>query len=319
MFKLETIRSAHALDRLADRWQWLVSSQPWRYTLFQQFELNRLAAAWFSQRESPNIVVAESDAGLAIIPAVRREREVGLIGETLFDYRDVLSAGDPAILAAAWQELARAGLPLEVTALRGEQARERWQRFQPAYFCNAPATRGSEISAAEFVRAHHKSAKASRRLAREGLRLTREAAGAREAASWLYRRKTEWQGTSANLFLDPLRREFMQTLIDSGASCWNTWRYTDFHGAIAAAMLTLDHRQTRHFYTIHHDPRWERLSPGEVLIFDVTRETLAEGMDVDFMTGEYPYKNRLATAQVPLYKVAVPAAQMQDWNEQRAA
>ena len=36
------------------------------------------------------------------------------------------------------------------------------------------------------------------------------------------------------------------------------------------------------------------------MIFDVTRESLAEGLDVDFMTGEYPYKNRLATAMVPL-------------------
>ena len=40
------------------------------------------------------------------------------------------------------------------------------------------------------------------------------------------------------------------------------------------------------------------------MIFDVTRESLAEGLDVDFMTGEYPYKNRLATAMVPLFRVS---------------
>jgi hypothetical protein len=46
------------------------------------------------------------------------------------------------------------------------------------------------------------------------------------------------------------------------------------------------------------------------MIFDVTRETLTDGMDVDFMTGEYPYKNRLATAMVPLFRVEASAQQM---------
>ncbi len=51
------------------------------------------------------------------------------------------------------------------------------------------------------------------------------------------------------------------------------------------------------------------------MIFDVTRESLAEGLDVDFMTGEYPYKNRMATAMVPLYRVATTAVQMASWSE----
>jgi hypothetical protein len=46
------------------------------------------------------------------------------------------------------------------------------------------------------------------------------------------------------------------------------------------------------------------------MIFDVTRETLTDGMDVDFMTGEYPYKNRLATAMVPLFRVEASARLM---------
>ena len=61
------------------------------------------------RRETPHVIVAESDSGMAIIPAVRRERELGLIGETLFDYRDVLSAGEPELLEHAWRELARLG------------------------------------------------------------------------------------------------------------------------------------------------------------------------------------------------------------------
>ena len=117
MLKLETLRSAHELDRLKSRWTWLEKQSDG--TLFQSYELNRRAAEWFAARETPHVIVAESDSGMAIIPAVRRERELGLIGETLFDYRDVLSAGEPEVLEQAWRELARLGLPLEVTALRG--------------------------------------------------------------------------------------------------------------------------------------------------------------------------------------------------------
>ncbi len=132
-----------------------------------------MAAEWFAARETPHVVVAESDSGMAIIPAVRRERELGLIGETLFDYRDVLSAGDPRLLERAWRELARLGVPLEVTALRGSRRRSAGRALAPTEFCNAPTTRRCDLTAEEFVAAHQKSAKASRRLAREGLRLVR--------------------------------------------------------------------------------------------------------------------------------------------------
>ncbi len=142
MLKVETLRSAHELDRLKARWTWLerqCQGPHYDATLFQSYELNRLAARWFVARESPNVVLAESDCGLAIIPAVRRRRELGLIGETLFDYRDVLSSGDPAVLEHAWRELARVGLSLEVTALRGEAVRERWTGLNPMPFCPARA------------------------------------------------------------------------------------------------------------------------------------------------------------------------------------
>jgi CelD/BcsL family acetyltransferase involved in cellulose biosynthesis len=317
MLRVETVRSAHELDRLKERWRWLETQC--EGTLFQSYELNRQAARWFAARETPHLIVAESDSGLAIIPAVRRERELGLIGETLFDYRDVLNAGDPKVLECAWRELAQTGLSLEVTALRGEAARERWQPLRPTPFCNAPTTRLADVTAEEFTAAHHKSAKASRRLAREGLRLVRRQSRQRESgllnvARWIYRRKAEWRGQSENLFLSRRRQNFMLFLVRSGVLDCTVWSYEDGYGEVAAALLTFRQRRIRHFYTIHHDPRWERFSPGQVMIFDVTRETLREGWDVDFMTGEYPYKNRLATAMVPLYRVMASAEQMACWK-----
>lgn len=312
MLKLETMRSAQELDRLRSRWTWL--EKQCNPTLFQSYELNRRAAHWFASRETPQVMVAESDSGMAIIPAVRRERELGLIGETLFDYRDVLSAGEPGMLERAWHELARTGVPLEVTALRGLAARERWQSLRPAEFCNAPATRRFDLTAKEFVAAHHKSAKASRRLARAGLRLVRREKRLQPIAEWIYRRKAEWSGKSQNLFADRLRQNFMLHIVCNGVVDCTVWSYETVDGDIAAALVTFRHGGIRHFYTIHHDSRWERFSPGQVMIFDVTRESLAEGLDVDFMTGEYDYKNRLATAMVPLFRVTASAEQMASWR-----
>jgi CelD/BcsL family acetyltransferase involved in cellulose biosynthesis len=308
VLKLETLRSAHELDRLKSRWKWL--EKQCNRTLFQSYELNREAAEWFGARETPHVIVAESDSGMAIIPAVRRERELGLIGETLFDYRDVLSSGEPEILEHAWQELALAGVPLEVIALRGSEAKDRWRSLQPTEFCNAPTTRFADITAEQFVAAHKKAAKASRRLAREGLRLVRRESELRPIAEWIYRRKAEWSGNSNNLFCDKQRQDLMINIVCNGITDCTIWSYENDAGGIAAALVTFRHGQHRHFYTIHHDDRWERFSPGQVMIFDVTRESLREGLDVDFMTGEYPYKNRLATAMVPLFRVAATVGQM---------
>jgi CelD/BcsL family acetyltransferase involved in cellulose biosynthesis len=43
------------------------------------------------------------------------------------------------------------------------------------------------------------------------------------------------------------------------------------------------------------------------LLFEVARSSLAHGLDCDFMTGEQPYKVRLATSRCPLFSVAASA------------
>jgi CelD/BcsL family acetyltransferase involved in cellulose biosynthesis len=313
VLKLETLRSAHELDRLKSRWTWL--EKQCDCTLFQSYELNRRAAEWFATRETPHVIVAESDSGIAIIPAVRRERELGLIGETLFDYRDVLSAGEPGMLEHAWRELALTGLPLEVTALRGSETRARWYSLEPTEFCNAPTTRFADVTPEQFATAHRKAAKASRRLAREGFRMVRRERDLRSIAEWIYRRKAEWSGKSRNLFCDKQRQDLMLNVVCNGVLDCSIWSYENASGDVAAALVTFQHGRRRHFYTIHHDDRWERFSPGQVMIFDVTRQSLVEGLDVDFMTGEYPYKNRLATAMVPLFRVAASVEQMASWKD----
>src|SRR5208337_3741553 len=167
----------------------------------------------------------------------------------------------------------------------------------------------------QFVAAHRKSAKASRRLAREGLRLIRREGNAlKTIAEWVYRRKAEWSGRSENLFGGRHRQDLMINIVCSGIVNCHIWSYEDDSGEIAAALVTFRHGMCRHFYTIHYDAGWKRLSPGQVLLFDVTRESLKEGLDVDFMTGEYPYKNRLATAMVPLFRVVASSGRLASWK-----
>jgi CelD/BcsL family acetyltransferase involved in cellulose biosynthesis len=46
------------------------------------------------------------------------------------------------------------------------------------------------------------------------------------------------------------------------------------------------------------------------LIYEVTRRSLEDGLDCDYMTGEQPYKRRLATSSVPLYRLRATAAEL---------
>src|SRR5882762_4298884 len=93
--------SAERMRQLRPSWERLYSER--EQTIFQSYDWNELSARYFSQRESPFVVMAESDSGLAIIPAaINIERKhLTLIGETLFDYRDVLSVGDESVLDSA--------------------------------------------------------------------------------------------------------------------------------------------------------------------------------------------------------------------------
>ena len=96
------------------------SAREGRYTVFQDFELNLLAAEQFADREEPYVICAESERGAAIIPAALRRSDgtIRLLGEELFDYRAFLHRGDDEVLRAALAALGELGRPLEIVAVR---------------------------------------------------------------------------------------------------------------------------------------------------------------------------------------------------------
>jgi CelD/BcsL family acetyltransferase involved in cellulose biosynthesis len=86
---------------------------------------------------------------------------------------------------------------------------------------------------------------------------------------------------------------------------------------MAAAVVTLRDDACRRFYTGWFAPEYEKHSPALALIFEITRRSLAEGLDCDYMTGEQPYKMRLATSSVALYRVRATAAALAKIAERR--
>ena len=294
------------IDHIRPVWERL--HRPAEQTSFQHFVLNRLAAEHFGERESPYIVLAESESSAALIPAAVRKRsgDITLLGESLFDYRDVLHAGTNEALEAAWAEIAKLNRPLSFVAVRPE-AQGRWEAIPTTSFANAPCVRQQDTSCDEFRAAHKKLGMYYRRVIKRGAHLHAHTGKNRGLVRAIYGQKAaQFPHETNNLFLDPHRREFMALACEAmGDRCEI---YTLEHGAqLVAALVTLREECIRRFYTIYFDPAWSKFSPGVALIYEVTARTLAEGLDCDYMTGEYGYKNRLATAMVPLLRVEATA------------
>lgn len=292
-------QTLHQIDGLRAAWEWLYRQQR-DATFFQSFRWNRMAAQCFLF-EQPYVVFVESDSGAALIPAaVRRNSELRLLGEELFDYRDVLHAGNSSLLTYAWSHLAGIGLPLSATPLRGGPGLRHWDGFEVSDFCNAPYVAG-EIGAAEFASSHPRAARQLRRLARAGVTLGHYSGDSTSLLREIYFLKgalTNSRGKS--LFADFRRVNFM---LAAGRSAPEQCQIFTLESGttLVAALVTFRESNVRRFYTTYFDPAWARYSPGLALLFEATRLSLDEGLLCDYMTGEQDYKLRLATGSIQLY------------------
>jgi len=280
-----------------------------RYTLFQSFELNLLAAERFADREEPYVVCAESDGGAAIIPAALRRNDgtIRLLGEELFDYRAFLHSGDDDVLRTALEALGELGRPLEIVAMRGTDRNVVTDELELLPFAAAPGVICAQISAEEFAAGHSRLARNLRRMEKLGFELRRYDGTNHELLRSIYAAKAEQSESS--LFHDPARIKF---LVSAAAKMPNVFEiFTLENGeTIAAAVVTLRDAEWRRFYTGWFAVEYRKHSPALALIFEITRQSLAQGLDCDYMTGEQPYKMRLATNSVPLYRVRATAEQL---------
>ena len=312
--KIHIARSAGEMETLASRWQSLFHNSA-RKTLFQSYEWNLLAARAFADREVPYVVSAESNSGRAIIPAALAPDGTLLtfLGETLFDYRDVLSEGDADPLVAAWRELESLGRQLWVHGIR-EGHGERWRAFDPQKFDEAPYVSG--MGADEFAQAHTRAGRLMRRLDAKGVTFQQHSGSETPLLRTIYTNKArQLKETENNLFADQRRIDFMIAT----AALGRTEIFTlESEGALIAGLVTLLDAGVRRFYTIYYDLAWARWSPGTALMFEVTRRSLAEGLSCDYMTGRQNHKHRFATGSARLLRVDASSEQLH-WSVERLA
>lgn len=280
-----------------------------RYTVFQNFELNLLAATRFAEREEPYVVCAESARGAAIVPAVLRRSDgtIRLLGEELFDYRTFLHRGDDEVLQAALRAAAELGRPLEIVAMREADRDAVIDELEITPFAAAPGVTCAQVSAEEFAAAHTRLARNLRRMERLGFALRAYDGDNPQLLRSIYAAKAEQ--SEASLFHDSARIEL---LVSAAAKMPNVFEiFTLENGeTMAAAVVTLRDGGWRRFYTGWFAAEYQKHSPALALIFETTRQSLAQGLDCDYMTGEQPYKMRLATNSVQLYRVRATAEQL---------
>jgi CelD/BcsL family acetyltransferase involved in cellulose biosynthesis len=288
---------------------WVELCADGRYTVFQNFELNLLAATRFAEREEPYIVCAESERGAAIVPAVLRQSDgsIRLLGEELFDYRTFLHRGDDEVLRAALAALGEVGRPLEIVAMREADPAAVIDDLEITPFAAAPDVSCAQVSAEQFAASHTRLARNVRRMERLGFSLRVYDGDNPQLVRSIYAAKAQ-QG-EASLLHDSARIEL---LVSAAAKMPNVFEiFTLENGeTMAAAVVTLRDGGWRRFYTGWFAPEYEKHSPALALIFEITRQALADSMDCDYMTGEQPYKMRLATNSVQLYRVRATAEQL---------
>ena len=306
MYKVRIATTAQELLNLRPVWEELLPDSD--CTVFQNFDLNLLAAKMFASREVPHVVCAMSDNGIAIIPAVIRLRDVviRLLGEELFDYRAFLHAGDDGALCAAFAELAKLHMPLDIVAMR-----DCVTRLAPVLsytpFAGAPLVRCSDTNADEFRAAHMRLPRNLRRLAALGYEVSRYDGECPQLLRTIYHMKADQDPQS--LFHDRERIEFVVNAALLQPELFEI--FTLQRGIeLGAAVVTLRDHDVRRFYTGWFDSNLAKHSPALSLIHHVTCETLAEGKDCDYMTGEQPYKLRLATGSRELFRVQATARQL---------
>ena len=305
--KITVCRSAEELLGIRPLWEALRAAGT--YTVFQSFDLNLLAADRFAEREEPFVICAESERGAAIVPAVLRRIDgaVRLLGEELFDYRAFLHAGDDAALRAALGMLSEPGCPMEIVALRETDCDAVTDELEMVPFAAAPCVNCAQISAEEFAAAHTRLARNLRRMEKLGFELRRYDGNNPMLLRSIYSAKAEQSESS--LFHDPERIEFMVSAAGLMPDVFEVFTLEN-GGTMAAAVVTLCDGRQRRFYTGWFAPEYEKHSPALALIYEITRRSLADGLDCDYMTGEQPYKMRLATNSVRLYRVRATAEQL---------
>jgi CelD/BcsL family acetyltransferase involved in cellulose biosynthesis len=303
--------SVGEFENLRSRWESICLAG--QATIFQDFDWNLLAARIFAHREAPFVVCAEASYGIAIIPAVRRstDRSLRILGEELFDYRSFLHNGDELVLRAALSALAQTKGCLEVVAVRESERQPVMDELDLLPFTVAPSVDCAEISAECFAGAH-RLGRNLRRFQKLGFDLRTYHGDSSELLREIYASKAAQD--PASLFHDPCRVEFIVQAAQMAPQTCEIFAL-ESGPRLAAALVTWRDGGFRRFYTGWFDREYGKLSPAMTLVYEATRQSLAAGLNCDYMTGGQSYKLRLATGSMRLYRLQATPEQLAALSE----
>jgi CelD/BcsL family acetyltransferase involved in cellulose biosynthesis len=304
--RITIARTAKEMEKVRPLWE---SFRGGNTTIFQDFRWNILAGRLFADREEPFVVCVEGSHGAAILPGALPcdGGSIRLLGEELFDYRAFLHRGEPDALRTALAGLARCSRPLEITAVRECDRDAVWNELELVPFSASPQVRCADLSAEQFAARHGRLGRNLRRLQRLGFQVAIHNGNNTFLLSSIYEKKASQD--SASLFHDSRRIEFMMHAARLDPDIFEIFTL-ECGSELAAALVTLRDDRVRRFYTGWFDADLQKYSPALSLIYHVTCQSLDAGLDCDYMTGEQPYKMRLATASMPLYRLRAGAEQL---------
>lgn len=289
------------LSPLAQLWEAAFRRCP--LTVFQTFTFAHRWAEIFA-RECDMQVWSD---GELLIPLASREGELWPLGEGLFDYVDLVGTTGDLHRAAEWIA-GQAWSSLQITGVRASSPfAPFWRELagEGEAFTAAPHRLPDTADPAGGLEAEHRRAASRwRRAQAQGAvceRLDEPTARAR-LLTWMLERKSERLAAhgTANV-LGSREQRWLERMITAEPQLSELWRLRLRQRPIAGLLCWL-HAGTRYAYTICHDPEFNLISPGILLLFAVLRFTMEERLRFDFLTGEQAFKQRFATHREPLWR-----------------
>jgi hypothetical protein len=268
-------------------------------SVFQDFAFSRHWARIFA-REAEIAVWTSRDAPL-VVPLANRGGRLGLLGEGLFDYLDVIGGPTPeadgeaadAAQGLAWRQGCHTGVPA------ASHHHGFWRRLAGAArpYSAAPV----RAAGGDLEREHARTARRWE-AAQVELRQAEDEDSRRRVLAWLLDRKARSLAARGQTsVLGRLEQAWIVAMVDREPRLAELWELRR-RGERLAALLCWRDARLRYAYTIGHDARAAALSPGILALYGVLRHTMNEGRAFNFLTGEQEFKLRFATHREPLLR-----------------
>lgn len=276
-------------------------------TVFQRPELAQEWLHAFAGQARPRIRFSPQLG--VIVPWVEWGARCTLLGAGLFDYCDAVGAPPPEDTGA---ELPAPPPAADFPGLREDSPwLAFWRRLAPDWRCPeqvAPRLM-APIGAEELDRRHPTAAERLRRVQRGGDwgRVCDPAARA-ALLEWLLRQKqARMQALGRANVLGGQEALWLRRMVARHPRLAELWR-GEMEGKLAAGFLTWAAPRARYGYLLAFAPEFARHSPAILLLYHVLRESMREGLEMDFLTGDQSFKLRFADSQRRLFHPRWPAA-----------